>query len=100
MSIKLNTCEHFFSNLLCIFHLINLDLMYLLHAINQIINTVFINQSQGQTFVIVPPCSTDSMQINVKIYVVWLVVDFWWAEIDNKTGVSHIDSPSYNIGSQ
>ena len=99
MSIKLNTCEHFFSNFLYTFHLINLDLMYLLHAIYQIIHTIFVNQSQGQTFVIVPPCSTDSMKIYIKIYVVWLVVDFWWAEIDNKTGVSDIDSPSYNIGS-
>lgn len=66
-----------FNNLLhqfdVVLHLHYIDLVDFLHPIQQSVLDMFFNQGQGQSVIIVPACSANPVEVDIKINIDLLV---------------------------
>ena len=75
-----------------------MDLLYSVHQSLQCM-LIFFNQGESQAVVVVSACSSDSVEVDIEVNISLFFGVFGWSYIDDKAGVSDIDTPSNDVGS-
>lgn len=100
MGIKSNALHNLVSQLHRVRHLSHLNFMNLLHTLHHTLQVHLLHESQSQSMVVMPTSTAHPVQVNVQINIRLLFRILRGTNIDNKTGVSDINTPCDDVSSQ
>lgn len=89
-----------FSELGRILHLHEYYLVYLFHIGLQDLDLVRGGKSECDALIIVPACSAHTMQIDIEIYFVTLLVTLGCPDVDDEACVPYVNPSRHDVGAE
>ena len=92
--VGLNAFVDFFNHFLLRLHLADFDFVDFLHRVHQFLHVLLVPNCQCHPFVVMAPCSTHSMQVEVYVDV---IVVFGAAYVDDEHCTSNIHPSGHDV---